>query len=336
VPWTGYARGARPVLTIALLLLGAGLLVGHVRSVDWPAMQAALAELPHESLLAAGVLGAASYAVYCSFDLLGRRVTGHRLPRLHVLAIAFVGHACALSLGPPGAGVRFRLSAHHGMPAHLTAALWLFNVATNWLGFAVLAGVALATGRIAWPAHWGIAGEPLQGVGLALLAGVVVYLAACRVGHHRPVVVRGVTFRLPTLPVALSQCVLSVLNWLLLALMLHALLGGGAPFEAVLGALMASALALAVIDVPAGLGVTETVFVTLLGSIVAPHQILAALLAYRAIYFVGPLVVAAMVYLALEWEAHARDDVMAPRRSPAARSPQHVTDAPRPPPRRPS
>jgi uncharacterized membrane protein YbhN (UPF0104 family) len=308
----------------------------HLHGVDWPAMQAALAELPHASLLAAGLLGAASYAVYCSFDLLARRVTGHSVPRLHVLAIAFVGHACALSLGPPGAGVRFRLSAHHGMPAHLTAALWLFNVATNWLGFAALAGAALATGRIALPARWGMAGDALQAAGFALLAAVALYLLACRAGRHRRVVVRGVEFRLPPLSVALSQCALSVLNWLLLAGMLHALLDRAAPFEAVLGALMASALALAVIDVPAGLGVIETVFVTLLGSMVAPHRILAALMAYRAIYFVGPLALGALVAFALEWHAHARDGLTASRRSRGARSPRHATDGPRPPPRRPS
>jgi hypothetical protein len=116
-----------------------------------------------------------------------------------------------------------------------------------------------------------------------------------------------------------------------------------APFEAVLGALMASALALAVVDVPAGLGVTEAVFLTLLGNRIAPHELLGALLAYRAIYFVGPLVLASAVYVVLEWDAHTgdglrrlRDAFTARRRSPDAHSPQHATNAPRPPPRRPS
>jgi len=340
VPWRGYARGPRPVLTIGLLLLGAVLLVRHLRSVDWAAMHAVMAQLPHESLLVAGVLAAISYAVYCSFDLLGRRTAGHHLDAAHVLAIGFVGHACALSLGPAGAGVRFRLYAHHGLPAHLTAALWLFNVATNWLGFVVLAGVAFITRWIALPTRWGVAGEPLQGVGFALLAAVALYLLACRYGHHRTVVVRGVEFRLPPLSVALLQCVLSVVNWLLLAGIVYALLRERVPFEAVLGALMASALALAVVDVPAGLGVTETVFVTLLGAFVPAHELLGALVAYRAIYFVGPLALAACVALALEWHAHAGDGIarnlMARRRSRDARSPQPATGAPRQPPHRPS
>ena len=341
--WRGYARGARPALTITLLLVGAVLLVQHLRSVDWSAMQVVLARLPRESLFAAGVLAAASYAVYCSFDLLARRATGHPLDRGRVLSIGFVGHACALSLGPAGAGVRFRLYTRQGLPAHLTAALWLFNVATNWLGFLVLAGIALTTRWIALPSRWGIAGEPLQAVGAALLGAVTLYLLACRAGQHRAVVVRGVEFRLPTFGVALLQCVLSTINWLLLAGIVYALLRERAPFEAVLGALMASALALAVIDVPAGLGVTETVFITVLGGTIPAHDLLGALLAYRAIYFVGPLMLASLVYLGLEWDAHAgdhphrlRDAFKVRRRSPDARSPQPATSAPRPPPRRPS
>ena len=93
------------------------------------------------------MLTVASYAVYCGFDLLGRRTTGHTLDRGRVLAIGFVSHAAALSLGPAGAGVRFRLALHHGLPAHLIAALWLFNVATNWLGFMVVAGTRAGHAR---------------------------------------------------------------------------------------------------------------------------------------------------------------------------------------------
>ncbi|WP_330837071.1 lysylphosphatidylglycerol synthase transmembrane domain-containing protein [Piscinibacter sp.] len=322
MPWRGYARGPRPALTIALLALGATLLVRHLQQVDWPAMREVIAHMPRESLLGAGVLAALSYAVYCSFDLLARRTTGHTISRRRVLAIGFVGHACALNLGPAGAGVRFRLYARHGLPMHLIAALWLFNVATNWLGFVTLAGAALATRTLALPVSWGLAPGLLQPAGIALLAAVAAYLLACRLAHHRAVRLSGVEFRLPPWHVALLQCALSVLNWLLLAAIVFVLLGERADFEDVLAALMASALALAVVDVPAGLGVTETVFLALLGGHVPPPQILAALMAYRAIYFVGPLLLAAAVYAVLEWDA-GRLSAPADRRSPDAHSPPH-------------
>jgi uncharacterized membrane protein YbhN (UPF0104 family) len=316
--WRGYARGPRPVLTIGLLALGGVLLWRHLRELDWRATREVLHALPTSALAAAAALSALSYLVYCSFDLLGRRTTGHRLDGLRVMAIAFVGHACALSLGPAGAGVRFRLAMRHGLPVHLTAALWLFNVATNWLGFVTLAGVGFATRAFTWPGHWGVHPAALQLIGWAMLGVVAVYVLACGFGGRLSFTLRGMAFRLPPAHVALAQCGLSALNWLLLAAVVHALLGERVAVGDVLGALMASALALAIVDVPAGLGVTESVFITLLGGQLPAAQILAALVAYRAIYFVAPLALASLVYLGMEWDAHGRTRGAGTARHPGA------------------
>ncbi|HEX6362990.1 MAG TPA: YbhN family protein [Albitalea sp.] len=338
-PWRGYARGPRPALTIGLLVLGGALLLRHLRTVDWQAMHEVIAAMPREALIVAGLLAVASYSTYCSFDLLGRRATGHALAPRRTLAIAFVVHACGLNLGPAGAGMRFRLYAQHGLPLRTIAALWLFTVTTNWLGFSLVGGIAFATRWIALPPGWGPGGPALQALGFALLAVVATYVGACAFGHRRSLVVRGVAFRMPPLHVALLQCTLAAVNWLLLAGIVWVLLRQRAPYESVLGALMASALALAVVDVPAGLGVTETVFLGLLGGVVPSHEILGALLAYRGIYFVGPLFLAGAVYAALEWDARAgRRRTGAPvrprPRSRGARSPPRAPDAPRPRPRR--
>lgn len=306
VRWRGYARGPGTAVTLGFLALGAGLLWHHLHAVDWAAMGASIARIPGTSLALAALFTAASYAVYCGFDLLGRRTTGHTLDRGRVVAIGFASHAASLSLGPAGAGVRFRLALHHGLPGHLVAALWLFNVATNWLGFMVVAGVALATRSLSVPAGWSFGGLALQTVGAALLAAVAAYAVACALAHHRlAFTVRGVEFRLPPLSVATMQCLLSALNWLLTAAVIHALLPPEVGFMPVLGAVLASALALAIVDVPAGLGVTETVFLALLAGQVAPATLLAALMAWRAIYFVAPLLLACGVFAALEWDAHA-------------------------------
>lgn len=309
----------------------------HLSSVDWAALHEVMVRLPRNSLLAAALCAALSYASYCSFDLLGRCTTGHKLSTPRVLGIAFVNHACALSLGPVAAGVRFRLAMRHGLPVHLTAALWLFNVASNWLGFMLVAGVALVTRSISWPARWGIDHGAMQAAGAGLLAVAFAYVVACGVGRRLSWTVRGVEFRLPTLPVALLQCGVSALNWLLLAGVMHELLREQAPFTDVLSALMANALALAVIDVPAGIGITETVFLTLLGPQIPAMQTLAALMAYRALYFVGPLLLACVAYVALEWTEHGKPswppavdplkepgslDARCPRHAPAERPPE--------------
>jgi uncharacterized membrane protein YbhN (UPF0104 family) len=61
-----------------------------------------------------------------------------------------------------------------------------------------------------------------------------------------------------------------------------------------------------VTHIPAGLGVLEAVFLSLLGGAHPVNELLAALLAYRAVYYLGPLVIAGVAYLALELAARRR------------------------------
>ena len=71
-------------------------------------------------------------------------------------------------------------------------------------------------------------------------------------------------------------------------------------YPTVLGVLLLAAVAAAVTHIPAGLGALEAIFLAMLGERVAQPELLAALLAYRAIYYLGPLLLAAIAYLAFE------------------------------------
>ena len=62
-----------------------------------------------------------------------------------------------------------------------------------------------------------------------------------------------------------------------------------------------AAVAGVITHVPAGLGVLEAVFVTMLSSRLPAAQLLAGLLAYRAVYYLLPLAVAAALFAHVEW-----------------------------------
>jgi uncharacterized membrane protein YbhN (UPF0104 family) len=336
MPWRRYGPWLRRALSLGLLALGVVLWVRHLHAVDWQGMLGVIAATPRAVLLAALGFTLASYTVYASFDLLARHVSGARVGARRMWTIGVVSHACALSLGPAGVGFRLRLYARHGIDGATAAAIWIFNVATNWLGFVLLAGAAFASGAMRLPQQWRGVTATSPAIGFALLAFVATYLGACALAHGRSWTVMGRELTLPSLPVAALQCLLSALNWALLAGLLTVLMQHRVGFIDVLGALMTSALALAVVDVPGGLGVTETVFLALLGSQVPGAELLAALLAYRAIYFLGPLLAALIGYVALEFDAGTyrarllRLDVRGFRRSPNARFLALHRDAPAP------
>jgi uncharacterized membrane protein YbhN (UPF0104 family) len=91
-----------------------------------------------------------------------------------------------------------------------------------------------------------------------------------------------------------------------MAALLFVLMPTGVTYSAVLGALLIAAVASAIAHIPAGIGVLEAVFIALLGHQVPQPQMLAALLAYRACYYLGPLMVAVAGYALFETRRRKR------------------------------
>ena len=298
------SRAAAPLLrrlvTPGLMALVVGLLMSQLDALDWRQVAASLTSFLVAALLVGVGLTALSYAIYCSFDLLGQRYTGHALTKRQVLKVSFVSYAFGLNFGVAGLGLRYRWYSLLGVGTGVVARVYAVCLGTNWLGYALLAGCMLASGLIALPAQWRVGAVVLQAVGLILLACALGYLLVCARSRRRSWTVRGHRIALPSLRFSLLQSALSILNWLLIAAVLHALLRNEIAFAAVLGTLLVSSLALAIVDGPGGLGVTEAVFLAALGTRMPVAQLLAGLAAYRLIYFLAPLVPAALMYLAAE------------------------------------
>lgn len=82
------------------------------------------------------------------------------------------------------------------------------------------------------------------------------------------------------------------------------LLGSEINYFLVLGVLLVSSIAGVIIHIPAGIGVLEAVFIAMLsGEDISKGAIIAALLAWRALYYFLPLLLATVAYLLLESRA---------------------------------
>jgi len=288
-----------------LFLVVAVLLVRYAREVDWRAVVAVVRGYSPSTLLLAAALAAASYALYGCYDLIGRRQVGHRLRAVQVLATACVSYAFNLNLGAlvGGVALRYRLYSRLGLTADTITQVLALSMATNWLGYLVLAGGAFIVFPLVLPADWMVGRASLRLIGLLLLALAAAYVLMCFAMRRRVWRLRGHAFRLPSGPMALLQLALSAANWMLIAGVVAVLLNGRLDYPTVLGVLLIAAVAGVVAHVPAGLGVLEAVFIAFLSHRVAQAELLGALLAYRAIYYLAPLMLALGVYLSLEAQA---------------------------------
>ena len=305
----GVAAARRPAwrrwLGVGFLALVGALIAVSARDIDWSAVGSALRAYRWPTLLGAALLALASHALYSTYDLIGRRLTHHRLPRRACMAVAFVSYAFNLNFGSlvGGVAMRLRLYARLGLKPGTVARVLGLSVLTNWLGYAALAGAWFVWLPLSPPAGWRVDDGVLRLLGAALLAAATGYLLACTTARRRHWQWRRQQLVLPSWRIAVLQLAMSSCNWLLIVATVYVLLGARIAFAAVLGVMLVAAVAGVVSHVPAGLGVLEAVFLALLSQSAPPNELLAALLAYRGLYYLAPLALALTMYLLIEHRA---------------------------------
>lgn len=290
------------VLTVVFFALVGWLLFTQARGIEWSEVLGSMREVPAINLVIAVALAIASYAVYCTYDLLGRHYTGHPLSRRQVFSVTFISYAFNLNLGSlvGGFGFRYRLYSKLGLENDVITRVLTLSLITNWLGYLVLAGAVFVISPLALPPDWKLDSGGLRWLGAALLAVAFAYVVMCGVSKRRSFSLRGHTVELPSLRMALLQVGMSTLNWLLISAIVFTLLQQRIDYPTTLSVMLVAAVAGVITHVPAGLGVLEAVFVALLAHRLPKGELLAALLTYRAIYYLGPLVLATALYLWVE------------------------------------
>lgn len=275
----------------------------HVRLRD---IAAQLAAIPRASLLTSAALTAASYWTLTCYDLLGLRYLRRRVPYLRSLFTSFIAYAFGhnLSLGAlTGAAIRFRLYAGAGLTGTEVATLSGFCSLTSGLGLTSLAALSLlvAPAQAGTVLHVNPNGALL--VGALLAAGILTYLLWASLSH-RPLALRGWALQAPGPAIASAQLVLGVLDISLSSAVLYWLLPAQAhiSFITFAGAYAVAAVAGILSHVPGGLGVFESVIVLVLPELPA-DALLGSLIAYRALYYLGPLTIAALLFGAQELAA---------------------------------
>ncbi|MFS2124178.1 lysylphosphatidylglycerol synthase domain-containing protein [Pseudomonas sp. Pseusp97] len=312
-------KRANRVFNIVLLVALPVLLFLLLRATDWDEVFRLLREYKFSTLALGMLIALGSYSIFSSFDVLSRFYIGHPLPVRRVFTVAFVCNAFNLNLSSwVGAiALRFRLYGRLGMSAGDITRILTFSMITNWYGYLLLAGVLFVCGYPDLPDNWSLGQSGLRAIGVLLLLLGAGYLLACRFSRRRAWGWKRYRLNLPSWRLAALQGIAGASNWSVMALLIYTLLPDSANYPTVLATLLISSIAGVVLHVPAGLGVIETVFITVLRDHFSRGELLAALIGYRVLYFLIPLLLACAVYLWLE--RHAKKLKRRAERQEAAR-----------------
>jgi phosphatidylglycerol lysyltransferase len=297
-----------PLLSVVLFAAAAWALHGVLQGHALADVVAHLDSLSSWQVAAAIALTLASYLMLTGYEALAMRHVDCRLSYPKVALGSFVSYVFAHNIGVSmltGGTVRYRIYSAEGLSAVDIAVITLLCTINFALGSTLLVGLALLIEPSSILSGLELPIPLLRAAGVAclvLIAGYLIWTSTRR----RPIRLREWEVQPPSLFLSLAQIGLSVLDIAAAAaalFVLSPLPDAGISFLAFLGVFTLAIVAGVISHVPGGLGVVETVVILLL-----PEQpagsLFAALIAFRGIYYVVPLLIGALLLVLFEARAH--------------------------------
>lgn len=316
--WRPWVVGAA-LLGVSALLFDA--LRSLLREVSYAEVVQQIATQPARNLLLSGLVTALSYLVLTGYDFSALKYVGVQVRRTTVLLTSFIAYALGNTVGLgvlTGGAVRMRLYTAAGIDAGRVAQAAAFNAGAFVIGMTAFGAAGLLWGASDVSALVRIPSWLLRATAILLLLAVgALIVAAARSREIR--VLNRWPVRLPPPELAIRQLLISALDLTASAAALWFLLPANIVSLPAFFAWYAMAVALGLLShVPGGLGVFEAVILLACGGRAPAEQIIGALVLYRIIYYLLPLIAAAMLLAGYE----LRSGVAAPiRRAAVAISP---------------
>ncbi|WP_082700003.1 bifunctional lysylphosphatidylglycerol flippase/synthetase MprF [Novosphingobium barchaimii] len=293
-------------VVLAVIALGFAALDALTHEIRYSQVRAAVHALtPAQIVLALGFT-AASYLALTFYDYLALRIVGRPLPWRTAALASFTSYTLSHNLGLSlltGGSARYRIYVAAGLDGPDVARVVALAAGNFWAGIITIAGAAmlLHPGRLDLPGV-SLGAGPTHLAGAAMMA----FMAALVIAAARakgPLRVLGISLPVPRPGQIMAQIGIGFVDLSCAAAALFVLLPGAAP--ALLPAfVLAYALGIVVAlisHVPGGLGVFEAVVLAIVPG--DRTALFAALIAYRLVYYLLPLVLAALL---LAWHESRR------------------------------
>lgn len=286
-------------LVFILAMMGFVALGRLLHEVHLHDIRAALNALGPRHILLAVAFTAVSYVALTFYDVLALRSIGQHLPYRTAALASFTSYTLSHNLGLSlltGGSARYRVYSAAGLSVADVARVVTLASFAFWGGVITLAGAALALHPQAMDLDGvGIGSGPLQAIGVLLLvavAGLLLWSGP----HGRLLKFRNWSIPLPGIGLALAQIGVAAIDLATASAALFVLVPGIDPslWPAFFIGYTLAIIAVLVTHVPGGLGVFEAVVLAALPSTNRP-ELIAALLVYRLIYYIAPLLLSVAI-----------------------------------------
>ncbi len=258
-----------------------------------------LSNIPKSHQSGAIFLMLMSYLMTTAYDILAFSYIGFPLHYGKIALGAFISYAISNNVGLSlltGSAVRYRLYSGWRVPPGVIAQVIAFANLTFWLGLFGVCGLVFILTPLQIPSILDLPFVSVRPVGIIFLLAIGVYFLWSSF-NHQPLKLGEWELNFPTVGLSLALIAFASVDWGAAGGVLYLLLPEGSTssylscFSIYLLAMTASMIS----NIPGGLGVFETVVLTLVSPEANPAEVLAALLAYRAVYYLLPLIIATLL-----------------------------------------
>ena len=308
-------------LTLVIVLFGMGLIACRflLKDIDAAALHEAILAVSPATIASALLATFIGYLSLLGYEWSACRYAGATLKNKTVALGGFtafaIGNAVGLSV-LSGGSVRYRLYSRHGVGPGTIARISVFAGLSLALSLPVLISLTALTSPELASQALRVPVDVLRGASAAILLGMAFALWSV---SRRPVLespspgsrIRGFgrhTLRVPNLKLSLGQLLITIVDVVAAGSVLYVLLPEAPPLGIFMLVYLLALAAGVISHVPGGAGVFEAVFLLAFSGTLDPASLAAALLLYRIIYIVVPLLLACATLLVVEGQRlrHAR------------------------------
>ena len=289
----------KPLLILALFAIALRVLHDTLAHYRYRDVIGYVSALPGDQLLLAIVLTLLGYLVMTGYDTLAFRYIRHPLPYFKIALASFIGYAFNNNVGFSGlvgGSLRYRLYNAWRLTAVEIAKVIVFCTISFWLGFVLLGGIFFLASPPDVPPSIYLPFPSMRILGIVLLLPAIAYMLWISI-RREPIRIKQWEFELPSVSLFIAQVATSCLDWIIAAGVLYILLPDALPltFPRFLCIFLLAQIAGVVSNVPGGLGIFEAIILVFLAPFFPASAILGALVAFRAIYYLLPLLVAILL-----------------------------------------
>jgi len=302
---------------IAGLLIGLGIFTAaiwviwkQVEVLEYDAVMAQFHVLSPVNMLLTLIFTAGAYLTLTIYDSTAFQYIRRRMQFARIMLVSFIAYAFSHNLGfgaVTGNSIRYRFYMHWQVSLIDITKVVVFGGMAYVLGIFAVAGVLILINADSLALAINVPESSAYLIGGGAVVGGSVYLFWSLA--QRPTIrVKGVSLPPPRIGIVLTQFGAAAVEWGFAAGALYFLLPehDALGYWHFIGVFVIAYISGMLSQVPGGLGVFEAVLLLLLPEQMGRETIVAAVITYRAIYYLLPLLVAALLMASAEITIHGR------------------------------